>query len=139
MSITVEDAAKLLAEAKAAREHAYAPYSHFRVGAALLFEGGAIVRGCNVENASYGLCICAERNAMTTAVTQGLTHPAAIAITGNGSKLCPPCGACRQFLAEFNLDMAVVLEDDGKPAIYTLRELLPLTFALDDKQQPKES
>lgn len=139
MPITFEDAARLLAKAKAARERAYAPYSHFHVGAALLFEDGTVVCGCNVENASYGLSICAERNAMTTAVTRGYTHPSAIAITGNGSELCPPCGACRQFLAEFNIDMAIVLEDNGKPLIYTLKELLPLSFSLDDKQHTKES
>ena len=78
---------------------AYAPYSHFQVGAALLSECGTIVTGCNVENCSYGLTICAERNAATSAVTQGLMRWKAIAIATVGG--VAPCGACRQFLAEF--------------------------------------
>lgn len=121
---------KLLVAAKKSRELAYAPYSGFSVGSALLFGNGEIVTGCNVENASYGLSICSERNAMSTAVTSGLKLPIAVAVVGQEGKVCPPCGACRQFLSEFNPEMYVVLEDAGKAVVYKLSELLPLQFSL---------
>lgn len=123
------DAEFLLNEAKRAGTFAYVPYSLFPVGAAILFEDGSVISGCNVENSSYGLSICAERNAMTTAVREGRLKPVAIAIAGGSKgKICPPCGACRQFLSEFNSDMSVVLEEDGRPVIYRLSDLLPLQF-----------
>ena len=130
--LSKEAAKKLLAEAARARAAAYAPYSGFCVGAALLFEGGLTVPGCNVENASYSLSVCAERNAMTTALTKGLRRPLAVAVAGPEGAFCPPCGACRQFLAEFNPDMAVVLKEADEPVVYTLRELLPLSLSLDE-------
>src|SRR4051812_19314839 len=100
---------KLLAAAKAAQRNAHAPYSKFRVGAALLTKSGKIYTGCNVENASYGLTICAERVAITKAVSDGHRHFQAIAV------VCPsrqptPCGACRQFLAEFG-DLTIICAD----------------------------
>ncbi len=127
-----ETAKKLLAEASRARAAAYAPYSGFCVGAALLFENGLTVSGCNVENASYSLSICAERSAMAAALAKGLRRPLAVAVAGPEGAFCPPCGACRQFLAEFNRDMAVVLKEAGEPVIYTLKELLPLSFSLEE-------
>lgn len=125
-------ARKLLAMAKEARRMAYAPYSGFRVGAALLFEDGTTVCGCNVENASYGLSMCAERSAMVAAVAKGLKKPVAVAVSGEEGTFCPPCGACRQFLAEFNPEMYVILEDNGEIKLCTLKELLPLSFSLED-------
>lgn len=128
-SIDEAAARGLIEAARAARERAYAPYSHFKVGAALLFRDGRVVSGCNVENASYGLSLCAERNAMTTAVTMGEEEPLAAAIVGERGECCPPCGACRQFLAEFGLDMDIILEDGDKMKFYKLRELLPADFS----------
>ena len=124
------DADALMREAKKAGKRAYAPYSDFPVGAAILFEDGSIVSGCNVENCSYGLSICAERNAMAAAVSGGRMNPIAVAVAGTEGKACPPCGACRQFLSEFNGDMAVVLEEEGKTVIYKLSGLLPMQFML---------
>ena len=130
------DAELLLNEAKRAGTFAYVPYSSFPVGAAILFEDGTVVSGCNVENASYGLSLCAERNAMTTAVGEGRLKPVAIAIAGGGDgTICPPCGACRQFLSEFNSNMSVVLEEDGRTVIYRLSDLLPLMFKFHGKGQ----
>jgi len=134
----VFDAEALLKEARKAMSFAYAPYSSFPVGAAILFEDNSVVSGCNVENVSYGLSICAERNAMATAVRQGRLRPLAIAVVGKEGKPCPPCGACRQFLSEFNIDMLVVLEEDAQPIIYTLSELLPMRFKLYRKGETKD-
>ncbi|HAJ93860.1 MAG TPA: cytidine deaminase [Synergistaceae bacterium] len=132
------DAKSLLNEAKRAGSYAYVPYSSFPVGAAILFEDGSVVSGCNVENGSLGLSICAERNAMTTAVGEGRLKPVAIAVAGGGEgKFCPPCGACRQFLSEFNSDMSVVLEEDGRPVICRLSDLLPLQFKFSGKGETK--
>jgi len=132
-------AKSLLNEAKRAGKNAYVPYSSFPVGAAILFEDGSVVSGCNVENGSIGLSICAERNAMTTAVGEGRLKPVAIAVTGGSQgKICPPCGACRQFLSEFNSDMSVVLEEDGKPVIYKLSDLLPLQFKFSGKGEAED-
>lgn len=132
------DAELLLNEAKRAGTFAYVPYSSFPVGAAILFEDGTVVSGCNVENASYGLSLCAERNAMTTAVGEGRLKPVAIAISGGGDgTICPPCGACRQFLSEFNSNMSVVLEEEGRTVIYRLSDLLPLMFKFHGKGEIK--
>ena len=118
---------RLIAHALKARNMAYAPYSHYNVGAALLTPGGKIVTGCNVENASYGLTICAERGAIMAAVAQGHRAFRAIAVaTENGGS---PCGACRQVLAEFGVDMIVIICDvTGKHLVTTVRELLPGSF-----------
>jgi cytidine deaminase len=117
----------LVAKAKEARERAHAPYSDFAVGAALLAKSGRIYTGCNVENASYGLSICAERVAIFKAVSEGERDFEAIAIvTENG---VTPCGACRQVLMEFGEDMQVIAADEaGEYRVFTLQELLPEAF-----------
>ena len=128
--MTEDEICTLLAAASAAREAAYVPYSHFPVGAALLAPDGQVFVGCNVENASFGLTICAERNAVAGAVAHGMRQFLAVAVvTGNG---VTPCGACRQVLAEFNPDMTVIVADTaGRQRIYTLSELLPAAFGPD--------
>jgi len=123
---------KLVKEAVAAAEKAYAPYSNFRVGASLLFDDGTITTGCNVENISYSLTICAERTALTRAIAEhGSSRKiVAIAVTNLNDAASPPCGACLQMLSEFVTPDTVVSFPTGsgmteKP----FRELLPFTFA----------
>lgn len=121
---------ELIAAALAARQQAYAPYSRFAVGAAVLAEDGQIAIGCNVENASYGLTICAERAAVLAAVTAGCRRLVAIAVASAGG--VAPCGACRQVLAEFADDLTVLLVDLDQPdrvQSLSLAELLPHRFA----------
>lgn len=120
----------LIAAAAAARDRAYAPYSGFAVGAALETEHGAIVAGCNVESASYGLTICAERVAIAKAVSEGIHSGfVRIAIVTAADVLTPPCGACRQLLWEFAPDAEVVLANTaGKRETHTVRDLLPHGF-----------
>jgi len=122
----------LLAAAREAAEHAYAPYSHFRVGAAAVLEtpeGELMATGANVENASYGLTVCAERTAVFAAVNAGDTAFDAIAIVIDDERLPTPCGACRQVLAEFSPGMRVILATTGgKRKVTTLGELLPDPF-----------
>lgn len=122
--------AELIRRAVDARHLAYAPYSNYQVGAALLTESGKIYSGCNVENASYGLCLCAERTAIVKAVSEAETEFTAIAVaTGDGGT---PCGACRQFLAEFCDDdlLIIVHASNGQSDQYTLQQLLPNAFRL---------
>jgi cytidine deaminase len=128
------DTAELLKAAELARKQAYAPYSRFAVGAALLAVDGTIYTGCNVENASYGLGICAERNALAHAVSCGATHFTAVAVvTDNG---VTPCGACRQVLAEFAPQMTVIVADtNGNRQVYSLSDLLPAAFGPDQLQK----
>ncbi len=111
-----------------ARDQAYAPHSHFYVGAALLTITGEIVVGCNVENASYSLCLCAERTAVVAAVAQGHRKWRSIAVASVGG--VTPCGACRQFLAEFGLDITVIMVNviDGQRHVRKLSQLLPDAF-----------
>ncbi len=118
---------QLIDLATEARKQAYAPYSHYEVGAALLAASGQVYTGCNVENASYGLTICAERTAVFKAVSSGEREFAAIAVvTSDGGS---PCGACRQVLAEFGLHMRVLVADiAGNYRAYRLDELLPDAF-----------
>jgi cytidine deaminase len=124
----------LLQRARTVAERAYAPYSRFKVGAALLTSDGSVVLGCNVENASYGMTSCAERNAVASMIAMGHFDPVAIAVVGGKSGTpCPPCGACRQVLAEFNPDMLVVLESPNKIIIMSANELLPLSFSLTER------
>src|SRR5512143_3463962 len=92
---------QLFESARKVRERAHAPYSHFPVGAAVLFEDGSVVVGCNVENSSYGLSVCAQRNALATAVAQGRSRPVAVAFVVDTPTPCPPCGMCRQVMTEF--------------------------------------
>jgi len=123
---------ELIQQAAAAREYAYAPYSRFPVGAAVLGASGRIYRGCNVENAVYPLCLCAERNAVFQAVAAGERKVLAIAVvTENGAT---PCGACRQVLREFaegdgSALIVIVADTQGHHKEYTLRELLPDSFS----------
>ena len=138
--------AQLLTEAMRARENSYCPYSGFAVGAAILMKDGAVYRGCNVENASYGATNCAERTALFTAVADGRRRGefAAIAVAGGPKdgelRACPPCGICRQVLSEFaDPEELFVLWATGEPdgesgeipcEVHTLAELLPGGFAL---------
>ena len=115
--------------ATAAREAAYAPYSEFSVGAALLSASGRVFVGCNVENASYGATICAERGALCAAVAAGERRWVALAIVTGAASPTPPCGICRQALAELGPDLVVRSYDQtGEQADYTLDELLPHAF-----------
>ncbi len=127
----IVDDKDLVQAAREAREHAYAPYSHFRVGAALLTRSGRVFTGANVENASYGLSVCAERVAAFNAVAAGEREFEAIAVvTGNGVM---PCGACRQVLAEFGPDMRIIVADaEGNSRTYRLPDLLPGRFTPED-------
>lgn len=119
----------LLAEAGRAREAAYAPYSRYRVGAAVLGLSGRVYTGCNIENASYGATICAERVAAAKAVSEGERGFAALAVVADGPAPPAPCGICRQFLAEFGLDMMVYAANlRGEMSQCSLRELLPGAF-----------
>lgn len=123
----------LLIRADLAASHAYAPYSHFHVGAALLAEDGQVYGGCNVENCSYGLTICAERNAMFAAVAAGQRTFRAIAIVqgpeqAGSEEPCWPCGACRQVLVEFNPRIDVILRVGAVQTVTTLSDLLPNYF-----------
>ena len=116
----------LLRRARATRAFAYAPYSRFAVGAALSTRSGAIFVGANVENASYGLTICAERAAVGAAIAAGETEFVAVAITADSSAPPLPCGACRQVLAEFNPDLAIICSTTGGAVEqYKLQDLLP--------------
>lgn len=111
------------------RQHAYNPYSHFAVGAALECDDGTVFTGCNVENAAYGPTICAERVAVVKAVSEGHRHFRRIAIASSGDDICVPCGVCRQVLREFASDLEVVcLNHQGKSKTFTLKELLPYSF-----------
>lgn len=122
---------ELIEISKKAQEFAYAPYSKFRVGAALLCRDGSVYTGCNIENATYGATNCAERTAVFKAVSEGRREFTAIAITSSGGDLTFPCGICRQVLAEFSPEINVILEDkDGKLHTFALSELLPHSFAL---------
>jgi cytidine deaminase len=122
---------RLMSAAAAAREHAYAPYSRFQVGAAVL-ANGEIYTGCNVENASFGLAICAERTAVFAAIAAGRRRIDAVAIAGDPNSPTAPCGACRQVLHEFGPEMTVILHSNGEPIVQPLTSLLPLAFGPDD-------
>ncbi|HRJ41668.1 MAG TPA: cytidine deaminase [Caldilineaceae bacterium] len=127
MSISDKECSRLNAAAQAARTFAYAPYSNYRVGAAVLTGEGTIVSGCNVENASYGATICAERVALTRAVAEGKKNFIAIAVaTEDGGS---PCGICRQVMVELGPEMQVFISDaSGAFRSTTVRELLPDSF-----------
>ena len=126
-------ATTLVEVAREARLRAYAPYSNFLVGAALLSKDGRIFTGCNVENASYGGTICAERTALVTAVAAGHRSFRRCVVVSDNPHPITPCGYCRQFLAEFGLDLEVIaVGANGQRAAWTLRELLPQAFTGDD-------
>jgi cytidine deaminase len=121
----------LVAAARAARERAYAPYSHFAVGAALLMEDGSIHAAANVENCIPALSICAERNAMSAAASAGLRRPRAVAVVTDASPPARPCGLCRQTLIEFARDLPIlVVNVHGDREETTLAELFPQPFSL---------
>ena len=120
---------RLQAAALAARENAHAPYSKFRVGAALEDAGGRVHTGCNIENATYGLTLCAERVAVCKAISEGAREFRRIAIAADTEMLTPPCGACRQILWEFCGDIEIVLVNlRGKSETLRLKELFPRAF-----------
>jgi cytidine deaminase len=128
------DWAELERAALAVQKHAHAPYSQYRVGAALKVASGRIFTGCNVENASYGLGICAERSAIVQMVSAGERDPIAIVVVTRGPILGTPCGACRQTLAEFARDLPIrlIVEDASTPPrTTTLEALLPDAFRAD--------
>lgn len=131
-SLSDEKKRQLLNSAREAMQHAYAPYSHFRVGAALLTSDGQVFTGCNVENASYGLTNCAERTAIFSAVAQngpGLTIQA-IAVVNDQNVPCSPCGACRQVIAEFGPEAIVIFQGDKGFKELPIEQLLPEGFRL---------
>jgi cytidine deaminase len=119
----------LIAAARTAREHAHAPYSNFRVGAAVRAKSGRIFTGCNVENATYGLTLCAERVAIFKAISEGERGFDAVAVVADTDVLTPPCGACRQILWEFCGDAEVILANlHGKVERHLMSALLPMPF-----------
>ncbi|XP_050520986.1 cytidine deaminase-like [Daktulosphaira vitifoliae] len=124
----------LVSKSVSAREKAYIPYSNFKVGAALKCDDGTVITGCNVENASYGLSICAERTAIVKAVSDGKQSFVKIAVSANNNnEFVAPCGACRQFLSEFtklNHDIIILLYQTAgsKVLVTSVKELLPLKF-----------
>lgn len=131
---------KLVTEALEARKTAYVPYSHFSVGAALLTKDGKVYRGCNIENGTYSPSNCAERTAFFKAVSEGIRDFSAIAIVGGPDantpdRICPPCGVCRQVMAEFCDDSFPVIlgitPDDYQT--FSLGEILPLGFRLEEQ------
>lgn len=127
----------LIQQAIEIRDRAYAPYSGFKVGAALLCADGAVYTGCNIENASYGVSICAERAALAAAVSAGKQDFAALAVVA-GEAIVRPCGICRQAFSEFSSDMQLICADhNGNYEIWTVTELMPHAFqknALDYKE-----
>ena len=131
------DYKSLMEAAQSARERAYAPYSKFCVGAALLCESGKVYTGCNIENASYSATVCAERVAIFAALASGENRFVAMAISGGNADeaggFCAPCGVCRQVLTEFcQSDFSLVLGTAENYRVYTLGELMPLSFSLHD-------
>ncbi len=125
------DDKKLVTAAMEAKEHAYAPYSHFRVGAALLTTEGKVYQGCNIENAGYTPTNCAERTAFFKAVYEGERHFSAIAVNGDADDYLYPCGVCRQVMAEFcdpKTFQVIVSNKNGDYKKYTLEELFPGAF-----------
>ena len=119
----------LIAAALAARENAFAPYSKFKVGAAIEDAAGRIHTGCNVENSTYGLTVCAERVAVFKAISEGVSKFRRLAVAADTDRLTPPCGACRQILWEFCGDIEIVLVNPrGKTEIHRLKDLFPKPF-----------
>jgi cytidine deaminase len=131
--VTTKQLQSLVRAARSAASRAYAPYSHFPVGAAVLDGSGTIHRGCNVENASYGLCICAERAAIFSAVAAGASRLRCVVVYTPTPDATMPCGACRQVIHEFGPDARVVAVCDGDERIdTTIEALLPGAFGPDD-------
>ena len=120
---------ELIDAATAVRENSYAPFSNFRVGASLETDDGEVIAGCNVESASYGLTVCAERVAIWKAISQGKRKIKHIAVVADTEELTPPCGVCRQIIWEFGGDIPVILANlKGKTEVVQMRDLLPRAF-----------
>lgn len=133
MAVSEDTWKRLIAAANEASTHAHAPYSGFHVGAALLTTDGEIIVGCNVENATFGATVCAERNAIGTAVVRGYTDFEALAVTTPADHPVAPCGICRQVLAEFCDDLPILMvTESGQRLQVTLDELLPHRFTSKD-------
>ena len=132
MTLTNPQIQSLITEAQAAMLEAHATYSNFMVGAALLMEDGSIIRGANIENASFGATICAERSAIASALSQGKRGIKAVAVTNATDAKITPCGICRQVLYEYGTDIPVICTNQiGEHIIYSISELLPHAFTLD--------
>ncbi|KAF3919649.1 hypothetical protein ABW20_dc0105060 [Dactylellina cionopaga] len=136
--LTVSEVETLGAHAASAKELAYCPYSNFRVGCALLCEDGEYVLGANIENASYPVTICAERTAFSKAIVEGRKKFRAVGVCTDISPPASPCGMCRQFIREFcDLKTPIFMWDnDGKYAVMTLDQLLPMSFGPEQLQKP---
>lgn len=132
------DAKELMKIARKARQNAYAPYSHFAVGAALLAESGKVYTGCNIENASYGLTCCAERNAIFAAVGAGERRFKMLAVAADSSEPVAPCGACRQVIAEFGIPLVVMGNLKESTKTMTAEELLPYGFGQESMNNKGE-
>jgi cytidine deaminase len=122
----------LLQAACEARKLAYVPYSHFPVGAAVLTDSGQVYAGCNIENASYGLTVCAERTAIFKAITAGEKRIIALAVVADTAGPIAPCGACRQVMAEFHIETVTMANVGGESRTVKFSELLPYAFSSDD-------
>jgi len=126
------DINELINKAKNAREHSYSPYSRFKVGAALKTKNGMVFTGCNIENSSYGLSICAEREAIFKAISADERDLDTIAVVTDSNKLITPCGACRQVMWEFSKDMTIVVANlKGEKKEFKIKELLAHPFGKD--------
>lgn len=132
------DAKELMKIARKARQNAYAPYSHFAVGAALLAESGRVYTGCNIENASYGLACCAERNAIFAAVGAGERRFKMLAVAADSPEPVAPCGACRQVIAEFGIPLVVMGNLKAETKTMTAEELLPYGFGQESMNNKGE-
>jgi cytidine deaminase len=130
--MTPIDRERLIEAARVAEENAYCPYSRYAVGAAVLTGDGLIFASCNVENASLSLSLCAERAAVSAAVSAGYYDIVAMAIFHEGEHPPYPCGSCRQVLFEFNRDMTIIVVSDGTEEEFLLSELLPSPFVITD-------
>jgi cytidine deaminase len=119
---------ELLAHAAAAAEGSYSPYSHFRVGAAILTDDGSIITGANVENAAFGASICAEANAITSAIAGGATSVSTVAVICLDGAPCTPCGNCRQIMREFGVERVILRTPEGATHAVSLEDLLPMSF-----------
>ena len=124
----MNEAHRLIRDARAAAANSYSPYSKFRVGAAVVADDGMEYTGCNVENAAYGSSICAEANAITTAAANGVRKIDTLAVVCLDGEGCTPCGNCRQLMREFGVDTVILSDEHGDPVQFDLDDLLPHSF-----------
>lgn len=137
MHIHEDEIQELIRQAVSARQRAYAPYSNYKVGSAVYGESGRIYTGCNIENASFGATICAERTAIFKAVSEGERNLLALALVADEIKSTSPCGICRQVMSEFGLSMPVYMAmPNGFYEVMTVEELLPKSFSLSEGGVP---